>query len=382
MTSVSAAPTLDEVLRKLSHLIGDSRTPQQYLNAVGTLSSIELEVVITSTTKYHVAGDEKEKFRLGVAQSLSSSDGQAYLLKAANDAHDAAGEILFILCSSVICILFIDSGEHTHYMPQMKEIFKMYCAIILDSIPLARKIAQYGEDFDTKIVQFCADNKILPSERLIQIKEYISAAQGSKESADSIVNRFDGFVATFLDFSAKVRSRSARTKRKFPQPDISLKEFGSLSLAVTANLSESLRQFMTIAGLINLESQDAFNAALSIAASAVTNAKARIGFYSYRGFSYLVSTPSGREIDDDEVIKAADAFRKHFTVLKGYWESAMADAHEIQLWLEDGADDVKWPKYMKENLDHGAQIYVAMARYLTEYAKGVEDFHLEKVPED
>lgn len=33
-------------------------------------------------------------------------------------------------------------------------------------------------------------------------------------------------------------------------------------------------------------------------------------------------------------------FREHIEVLAGYWQSALVDAREIELWLNDGASSV------------------------------------------
>ncbi|KAI0008853.1 hypothetical protein F4779DRAFT_618257 [Xylariaceae sp. FL0662B] len=48
-----------------------------------------------------------------------------------------------------------------------------------------------------------------------------------------------------------------------------------------------------------------------------------------------------------------------------------ADAQEVKDWLENGADMAAVQKYMEKALNNAVAVYASMAKYMDEYAKGI-----------
>ncbi|CAI7676395.1 unnamed protein product [Penicillium discolor] len=175
----AAPPSYDEVIKKFSSTLGDSKDPQKFLQAVGTLNTTDLKVVAAEHSDNSLPAyneEDRAKFDLGVAKTASTDEAQQHLKEAANKATEAVKEIKVVFQVLIFKITEIDNIHQSTFMPELETHQKAFNALVSDSRLLATDISQYGKEFDDVIVKFCADASISVEDRIAQIQGFIQVA--------------------------------------------------------------------------------------------------------------------------------------------------------------------------------------------------------------
>ncbi|PLB44182.1 hypothetical protein P170DRAFT_392255 [Aspergillus steynii IBT 23096] len=363
-TSMSSAT----VHQKLSRQASSPPTFRACLQSIALLSEPERKVLVESAAKYHLSPADEEAFTTAAVQALASDDLDGELGDAANGASAAVNGIIELMVALVLNLAWADTMNGTNLTDQYEPIMRLYCQTMKDGIPLSNTIAQYAEDFDNKVIAFCADTSLTTDQRLSQIQEYIKDAEASQTTAQDMQNTLNSVFDKTMDFINMVNSDSLKkeaTEKTFPVPK-SAKKLADVSPkleipALTAAFDSPFGPYVTIAGLLGIHSTEATNTAYAIAA-AMSN-RERVPM------SKVLKDLATQDGADDTNTEYFNEFREHIGVLAGYWGSTLIDARQIEAWLKDGAAVADMPKYMEIALNGGVKIYVKVAKYLRSYAE-------------
>ncbi|GKZ74013.1 hypothetical protein AnigIFM60653_005285 [Aspergillus niger] len=372
-------PSSTSVLHKLNEQVSRPVTVSACLEAVSSLSESERKVLVESPAKYQLVSTDKEAFTTAAVQALASDDLDQVLGDAASGASAAVNGIIELMVALLLNLAWADTMNGTHLTEEYEPILRLYCETMRDGIPLSNTIAQYAEDFDNKIIEFCADGSLTIDERLSTIREYIKDAQGYQTTADEMHSTLESVFDKTLDFVNQLGSQSllkpdakdekeaktVRVRRTSAKTIFSAGSAGPLDAKVPAlkvALVSPFGRYVMVAGLLGVANAEAINAAFSLAASMAN--------WEYVPIDRIISdlaTRSGSGTDTNT--EYFNEFREHIEVLAGYWQSTLVDAREIELWLNDGASFVDMPTYMNMALNEGAKIYVEVGKYLRLYAE-------------
>ncbi|GLA50437.1 hypothetical protein CBS115989_7750 [Aspergillus niger] len=372
-------PSSTSVLHKLNEQVFRPVTVSACLEAVSSLSESERKVLVESPAKYQLVSTDKEAFTTAAVQALASDDLDQVLGDAASGASAAVHGIIELMFALLLNLARADTMNGTHLTEEYEPILRLYYETMRDGIPLSNTIAQYAEDFDNKIIEFCADGSLTIDVRLLTILEYIKVAQGYQTTADEMHSTLESVFDKTLDFVDQLGSQSllkpdakdekeaktVRARRTSAKTIFSAGSAGPLDAKVPAlkvALVSPFGRYVMVAGLLGVANAEAINAAFSLAASMAN--------WEYVPIDRVMSdlaTRSGSGTDTNT--EYFNEFREHIEVLAGYWQSALVDAREIELWLNDGASSVDMPTYMNMALNEGAKIYVEVGKYLRLYAE-------------
>ncbi|OGM42559.1 hypothetical protein ABOM_007946 [Aspergillus bombycis] len=369
----SSVPSTTSVLIKLNQHTHSPATVSACLQAVSMLSESERKVLVESPAKYRMTPTETEAFTAAAVQALSSDDLDQELGEAASGASDAVNGILELMVGLVLNLAWGDSMNGTHLTEQYEPILRLYCETMRNGVPLANTIAQYAEDFDNKVIEFCADSSLTIDERLSTIQGYINDAEGYQTTATEMQSTLESVFDKTMDFINQAGSQSLKRDLKqkakgFPAPR-SAKKFSDVPLdvkvpALRVALESPFGPYVMVAGLLGVANPDATIAAYSIAASMTK--REHVPIRTVISDLATRAQPGGAEATNTEYF---NEFREHIGVLAGYWGSTLIDAREIEAWLKDGAFAVNLPTYMEKALNGGAKIYVKVGKYLRLYAE-------------
>ncbi|GLB10873.1 hypothetical protein AtubIFM57258_007285 [Aspergillus tubingensis] len=350
-------------------------TVSSCLEAVSSLSESERNALVEFPAKYQILPTDKEAFTTAAVQALASDDLDQALGDAANGASAAVKGIIELMVALLLNLSWADAMNGTHLTEEYEPILRLYCETMRDGIPLSNTIAHYAEDFDNKIIEFCADRSLTIDERLSTIRKYIKDAEGHQITANEMHSTLESIFDKTLDFVNQLGSQSLlerdendeKEAKTFPAPRsaktiLSAGPLDAIIPALRVALESPFGSYVTIAGLLGIANPEAINAAYSLAASMVSREHLPIDTV----ISDL-ATRSGSATDTNT--DYFDEFREHIEVLAGYWQSTLVDAREIELWLDDGASLVDMPTYMNMALNEGAKIYVEVGKYLRLYAE-------------
>ncbi|KAE8353397.1 hypothetical protein BDV28DRAFT_133257 [Aspergillus coremiiformis] len=379
-----ASPSLENILSTLRQKSANSASLRLCFQAVRDLSSAERNTLVASKPQYTLTAAEKNAFARAAVQALSADDVDDTLADAANGAYDAANNIFMMLGSIILNCACYDTQFGTNYTNGvLLDILVSYIKTMVDSVPLANEVAQYGEDFDNEVIAFCANTSLTVDERLSKIREYIATANGFETKAKGIQSILDSVKDQLVDLLNEMNnrplpkwkkpSRASSVRATVPVPTPSFE----LGIALLDRLiATPLRPLIMIAGLLGLGNTEATNAAYAIAASEVVRSSAR-GPTSLTILHDLRSADDGGNVNE----KFFSDFRDNMAVLNSYWNATIIDAGHIESWLEDGASWVDAPEYMKLNLDEGARTYVKVAKYLRSYATQIDSLDYDELLE-
>ncbi|PLB48704.1 hypothetical protein P170DRAFT_475052 [Aspergillus steynii IBT 23096] len=372
------------MLSELCGVLRNNPTPQKYLVVGSMLSNAEAEVVIRSSSKVHLDDVEKENYVIAVAQTLSSNDIDDVIEKSAEEAQANALRVYGAFMQAFTMVLIIDTTHGTQFLARVIPMIRTYTQILLDSIPHARRVADYGDIFDDEVIFLCANDQLSLEARKVKIAEFIAETQEFETFSKEIRNRLENLNSSYVTFidevrsttgaaaqnAAPVRGTEAETEHADPlariAPDVG---FDHPLISLAFSLSRNLAAFLTIGGLVGVGSDHGLNASL-----AISSAVAQWGRRKEEESAYA-SAGSGLNNDVNSYLSA---FSKNLDGVGQYWLDSLNDAREIEDWLHDGASMAKWPNYMKLNLERGVKLYQAMSKYLRGYALGIENMHPEK----
>ncbi|PYH71326.1 uncharacterized protein BO88DRAFT_413488 [Aspergillus vadensis CBS 113365] len=368
-------PSATNVLHKLSEQRSSPATVSACLMAVSSLSESEREALVKLPAKYQIVPTDKEAFTTAAVQALASDDLDQALGDAANGASAAVKGIIELMVVILLKLSCADAMNDTHLTEEYEPIYRLYCETMRDGIPLSITIAQYAEDFDNKIIEFCADNSLTIDERLSTIREYIKDAEGHQITANEMHSTLESIFDKTLDFVNQLENQSLlerdehdeKEAKTFPAPRSAKTIFSAGLLdanipALRVAMESPFGAYVTIAGLLGIANPEAINAAYSLAASMASR--------QHLPMDAVISdlaTRSGSATDTNT--EYFNEFREHIEVLAGYWQSTLVDARKIELWLDDGASLADMPTYMNMALNEGAKIYVEVGKYLRLYAE-------------
>ncbi|GAQ45049.1 hypothetical protein AtubIFM55763_004726 [Aspergillus tubingensis] len=368
-------PSATSVLRKLNEQRSSPASVSACLTAVFSLSESERKALVEFPAKYQIVPTDKEAFTTAAVQALASDDLDQALGDAASGASAAVKGIIELMVALLLNLSWADAMNGTHLTEEYEPILRLYCETMRDGIPLSITIAQYAEDFDNKIIEFCADSSLTIDERLSTIREYIKDAEGHQITANEMHSTLESIFDKTLDFINQLGSQSLlerdandeKEAKTFPPPRSAKTIFSAGPLdanipALRVALESPFGSYVTIAGLLGIANPEAINAAYSLAASMVSREHLPIDTV----ISDLATRLGSATDTNTEYL---DEFREHIEVLAGYWQSTLVDARKIELWLDDGASLVDMPTYMNMALNEGAKIYVEVGKYLRLYAE-------------
>ncbi|KIJ91235.1 hypothetical protein K443DRAFT_14562 [Laccaria amethystina LaAM-08-1] len=332
--------------------------------------------------------EQKGKLEIAVARVASSNEADQEFKKASASAATAVQTIdtLFVTLTAKLTSL----SDTQNFLDEFKTIQQIFRGIVKDSHTLAITIAQYADSFDGIIVQFCADESVTVDERIAKIKIFIGKSESIKTDAGNMQKQFDGlkdrfskFVGSFSDWS-KLREEADQEEIKnlydeIKKLDEKIKDIDTAMKVLAAALAATLpitgilaicfppaAPFIMGAGCILAGLELTSLVGLAIAKNILLNEK-------------LVKEHRIKDLQD-EIIKIK-ATRTQLekdgqvalmtSVIQNVWTKVLNDANYIQKWLEEGADNAKYPKYMKASLEEGVKVYNQMGKYLRGYADGV-----------
>ncbi|GKZ31385.1 hypothetical protein AbraIFM66950_011931 [Aspergillus brasiliensis] len=372
-------PSTTSVLQKLNEQVSRPVTVSACLGVVASLSESERKALVKSPAKYQLVPTDKEAFVTAAVQALASDDLDQVLGDAASGASVAVNGIIELMVALLLNLAWADTMNGTHLTEEYEPIMRLYCETMRDGIPLSNTIAQYAEDFDNKIIEFCADNSLTIDERLSTIREYIKDAEGYQSTAAEMHNTLESVFDQTLDFVNQLGSQSLpkrdandeKEAKAFPAPRRSAETIfsaGPLDVKLSAlrvALKSPFAPYVMVAGLLGVANTEAINAAYSLAASMIGREHVPIDTV----ISDLAAARVRSGSASDTNTEYFNEFREHIEVLAGYWQSTLVDAREIELWLNDGASFADMPTYMNIALNEGAKIYVEVGKYLRLYAE-------------
>ncbi|OJJ67416.1 hypothetical protein ASPBRDRAFT_47950 [Aspergillus brasiliensis CBS 101740] len=372
-------PSATSVLQKLNEQVSRPVTVSACLGVVASLSEFERKALVKSPAMYQLVPTDKEAFVTAAVQALASDDLDQVLGDAASGASAAVNGIIELMVALLLNLAWADTMNGTHLTEEYEPILRLYCQTMRDGIPLSNTIAQYAEDFDNKIIEFCADSSLTIDERLSTIREYIKDAEGYQSTAAEMHNTLESIFDQTLDFVNQLGSQSLRKQdandekeaKAFPAPRRSAETIfsaGPLDVKLSAlrvALKSPFAPYVMVAGLLGVANTEAINAAYSLAASMTGREYVPIDTV----ISDLAAARARSGSATDTNTEYFNEFREHIEVLAGYWQSTLVDAREIELWLNDGASFADMPTYMNIALNEGAKIYVEVGKYLRLYAE-------------
>ncbi|XRM44431.1 hypothetical protein ABZX51_007570 [Aspergillus tubingensis] len=368
-------PSATSVLHKLNEQRSGTASVSACLMAVSSLSESERKALVEFPAKYQIVPTDKEAFTTAAVQALASDDLDQALGDAASGASAAVKGIIELMVALLLNLSWADAMNGTHLTEEYEPILRLYCETMRDGIPLSNTIAQYAEDFDNKIIEFCADKSLTIDERLSTIRKYIKDAEGHQLTANEMHSTLESIFDKTLDFVNQLGSQSLlerdandeKEAKTFAAPRSAKTIFSAGPLdanipALRVALESPFGAYVTIAGLLGIANPEAINAAYSLAASMVSREHLPINAVIS---DLAIRSGSATDTNTDYF----DEFREHIEVLAGYWQSTLVDARKIELWLDDGASLVDMPTYMNMALNEGAKIYVEVGKYLRLYAE-------------
>lgn len=115
---MSSAP-IDKFLAEFLGFIGKFPTPQKCIGAGQMLSRDEAETIMKSSSKLHLTDMEKEQYILGVVDTLSSSEVENVIKKAAQDAYHNASLVFTELTLANMGLALFDIMHDTQFAPRV-----------------------------------------------------------------------------------------------------------------------------------------------------------------------------------------------------------------------------------------------------------------------
>ncbi|KAE8395960.1 hypothetical protein BDV23DRAFT_144068 [Aspergillus alliaceus] len=378
-----ASQPVETIFTKLQQQSTSSASLQLCIQAVQNLSAEEQNALVAFEPAYSLTAADRQAFTRAAIQALSADDVDGTLSDAANGAYDAANNIFELLMSFVLNCICYDNQFGTNYTDEkLTPILVQYIKTMVDSVPFANQVAQYGENFDEEVIAFCANQDLSIDQRLSKIRGYISDAEEFEAKATEIQSTLDKIQEELLDLLNEINNRVKMwAKPRSPSaPRLAVsaaKPPFKLGVAVLdALLSTPLRPLIMIAGLLGLGNPEAVRSAYAIAASEVVRMSAKKPT-ALTILHELRSVANG----DDVNAKYFSDFRDNVSILNTYWSATIVDARSIETWLEDGASWVDFPEYMELNLKQGVRTYVKIAKYLRSYATQIDSLHYDELLE-
>ncbi|KAJ5394029.1 uncharacterized protein N7487_011670 [Penicillium crustosum] len=361
----AAPPSYDEVIKKFSSTLGDSKDPQKFLQAVGTLNTTDLKVVAAEHSDNSLPTyneEDRAKFDLGVAKTASTAEAQQHLKEAANKATEAVKEIKVVFQDLIFKITEIDNIHQSTFMPELETHQKSFNTLVSDSRLLATDISQYGKEFDDVIVKFCADESIKVEDRITQIQRFIQQASDFETRSSKMEERFQDLITDFTKFIAGFASWATKKEGEMDGKVTGLiKEIGELKMKlakVQASLIGVGAGGTTVGGFLlagGLAVPGPWSIVLIAGGIFLLGASLATAIGLIAEMSVLSNEISAKEKEQAdyekqiEIIQQARAklvelgddklkvFTEKMNFLAGYWTRTTADAREVEKWLKSGA---------------------------------------------
>ncbi|KAF4345555.1 hypothetical protein FBEOM_505 [Fusarium beomiforme] len=360
-------------LVELSQLLRQNPGPGEYLIEGTMLMHVEDPESLLPKTRAVLGPSQRDLYIRSVARPFCSKEADRSIEEAAKLTCQNASAINFAFMGVTLAFVMSDGQRGTHNADRMVPIVRTYAKFLLDSIQLAKDIAHYGEDFDDNVVAQCADPNVPINERKLILEKYIEHAEGLEEMSKNVLNRLNSLRNDFFDLIQDVRrsngsSESTSTIKEVDQLDVAglNVDLGHPILKLAFDLPGSLPPFLAIGGLMALKREKVAEEILFLTT-----------FHAQRTAKQQTVYGQDQKLGGD-ALQLLTSFDKNFTKMGQSWFHSLVDAREIEKWLQDGADMAAWPKYVRDNMEHGVKLYQAMAKYLRGYAKGIADMHVER----
>ncbi|KAI9649560.1 hypothetical protein NHQ30_002140 [Ciborinia camelliae] len=380
----SSPPSYDEVVAKVTGLVGSDPTPQKYIDVVDTLSETELEVLSTGAENIPPITSEadQEKFAKGCTRAVASDDCAKYIQQSAYDAVDATKEIDRVFRSLELKIGEIDRIHFSGFMPELRRQRMNYEAVLRESRDVATELAIHGNKFDDLIIPFCTDPNIPRETRLRILNGFIADMDRAQVDSNKLEDDFRLLTTNLTDFTSSfstwARTREGALTNQMEQIEIRLKELyvrlegiNQRLLVVTAGvvipafilaaigLTGVLAPFVVIGGLLLMPGVAAIAA---LARQKITTERTIHQQTQLRDSLSNQVEIIRRSRLDLQVIgeEQMHIFADNVGALSSVWRSVSVDARMIQAHLETGSDLVDLPDWMEESL-HGANTICELA---------------------
>ncbi|KZF26980.1 hypothetical protein L228DRAFT_280117 [Xylona heveae TC161] len=417
----SSPPSYDDVVAKVSQMVGTDATPQKYIDAAATLNENEIDILVSGGDFSDPIKTEEDnkKFCEGAAKALTSHESTEHLRESSNAAVDASNEINRVFVSLHLKIAQIDRIHRSDFEPALiknqlvivsfmsstflanTDTIKKYLGILTESRVLATEVAIHGNRFDDLIIPFCTDENIPTETRRTILNGFISDMEKARERARETENNFTNLQISFTSFIADfstwaveregqlteelehIMKELSELQEKLTSLNISLLALGSGALGLPfvagllaggAAVSGFLAPFLAIAGLIALGVSVA--AVVSMAALGIVKAvtETQIREKERQRASLSARIEEIRQAREELVAlgeEKLEIFRVNVNVLQSVWNSVAIDAQIIMGHLDGALSLVDFPQHIINSLERANSIYTVMAEYLTNYAKGI-----------
>ncbi|KAE8395961.1 hypothetical protein BDV23DRAFT_65420 [Aspergillus alliaceus] len=390
-------PSYDEVAKKVDSLVGSNPSPAKYLDAATSLTEEERAVLQAGAEEHNPikTDEDKKKYTVGAAQSLSTDEAKAKLKEEANTANKAARDIEDVFTSLSLKIAEIDNVHQSNFAPTLKRHRDDYRKVLDSSRMLAADISQYGASFDAIIVKFCADQNYTVDQRKERINSFIDKATSYQQQAENVksdfqtlVDNFAGFVATFGDWAKDKEGELTSEIKKINEDLVDLnKTLGDLYIAlmalggalavglpvigVGAVMAGPAAPLVIIGGLIFFGASAAAIAGIAISIGVIQgqirNKTAQRDNLQAQIEQIQQTRQALQQLGEEKYTVLSTSIR----TLSNYWTYTTAQAQTIKGWLDDGAQWADIPEYMEMYLNHGVRVYASLSEYLDAYAKGI-----------
>ncbi|KAH8106621.1 hypothetical protein DFH11DRAFT_1232127 [Phellopilus nigrolimitatus] len=398
--SSDAPPSYESVVARFEQRLGSNPSPQHVLNAAKELPQYEIDILVANASKMaDLTPDEEAALHAGMVKTMSSPEAASHLTNTAAHAASACNAIETMFTNLLITLTTID-GDHTPptegaFVPRFQILHQAFRRVVHKSKDLSNEISVYSSRFDMVIIPLCNDKDLTTEERKAKVELFINEASVFSEESNTMhndLNRlkddFAVFVGSFGDWATDKEGtdtdelRQARVNLMELKAELSTfkstfyatSAVAAASLPVTGLLSLMAPQFVVpivIGGLTIATLSTAATIALGIS---ITSKEGEIESRQ-ASINDLVASISDIKATREklQLLGSEDftLFTKNITILSMLWNSAHDDARRIKQWLESGANDVDMPKYMRISITQAANVYDAMAVYLTNYASGI-----------
>ncbi|KAI3317874.1 hypothetical protein HD806DRAFT_540710 [Xylariaceae sp. AK1471] len=288
------------------------------------------------------------------------------------------------------------------FVPRLLPIQGKFRKIVQESRMLAVEIAVYGQSFDETIAPLVQDKDLKPELRLSKLQQFIKEADNYKLKSGDINAQYQGmktdmdiFTGTFTAWSVEREEQLDKELEQIRKDIIDLleeikaKTTAMLVLGVVA--AASLPVTVVIAAMSGLAAPVVIVIGLIVAGVTAITAVALAFVIS--SLKNQLAAKQQQEKDKNKEKKELQTtrndlvelgkstladFKSNVDILAAFWISAEADAKLAEEWLKGGEKVADIPKYLKKQTDPAINIYKEMARYLTEYAKGIDDSGIPK----
>ncbi|KAF7526435.1 hypothetical protein PCG10_004131 [Penicillium crustosum] len=347
----AAPPSYDEVIKKFSSTLGDSKDPQKFLQAVGTLNTTDLKVVAAEHSDNSLPTyneEDRAKFDLGVAKTASTAEAQQHLKEAANKATEAVKEIKVVFQDLIFKITEIDNIHQSTFMPELETHQKQAS----DFETRSSKMEERFQDLITDFTKFIAG----------------FASWATKKEGE-----MDGKVTGLIKEIGELKMKLAKVQASLIGVGAGGTTVGGFLLAGGLAVPGPWSIVLIAGGIFllgaSLATAIGLIAEMSVLSNEISAKEKEQADYEKQIEIIQQARAKLVELGDDKL----KVFTEKMNFLAGYWTRTTADAREVEKWLKSGAKFAKFPEYMKLNLDHSVSIYSALSVYLDGYAKGLED---------